>query len=81
MAVKTIEAYVDVDVNLDEFEDQELIDEIESRGYHVSDDPTTSVHLEDEDLEYLLELLDKQGVNWYNTRVRDKVFGLRYQGN
>jgi hypothetical protein len=81
MAVKTIEAYVDVDVNLDDFEDQELIDEIESRGYHVSDDPTTSVHLDDADLEYLLELLDKQGVNWYNTRVRDKVFGFRYQGN
>jgi len=81
MAVKTIEAYVDVDVNLDDFDNQELIDEIEHRGYHVSNDPTTSVHLENEDLEYLLELLDKQGVNWYNTRVRDKVFGLRYQGN
>lgn len=31
-------AYVSVDVDLDEFDDEELIEELESRGYKVSED-------------------------------------------
>lgn len=31
-------AYVSVDVDLDEFDDDELIDELESRGYKVLED-------------------------------------------
>ena len=32
MAVKTIETYVEVDVDLDDFTDDELLDELELRG-------------------------------------------------
>jgi hypothetical protein len=80
MAVKTIETYVDVDVDLDDFNDNELVDELEHRGYTVLAESAVDVALSDEDLEYLLTLLDKQDRNWYNNRVRDKIFDLRYQG-
>lgn len=80
MAVKTIETYVDVDVDLDDFDDNELVEELEHRGYTVLAESAVDVALSDEDLEYLLTLLDKQDRNWYNNRVRDKIFDLRYQG-
>lgn len=80
MARKTIEAYVDVDVDLDDFDDNELMEELEHRGYTVVADPAVDTALSNEDLEYLLTLLDKQDFDWYNTRVRDKIFDLRYQG-
>lgn len=76
MAVKTIETYVD----LDEFDDDELIEELKNRGYTVLAESAVDVALSNEDLEYLLTLLDKQDRNWYNNRVRDKIFDLRYQG-
>ena len=76
MAVKTIETYVD----LDEFDNDELIEELEHRGYTVLAESAVDVALSDEDLEYLLALLDKQDRNWYNNRVRDKIFDIRYQG-
>lgn len=30
---------VEVDINLDDFEDSDLIDEMKSRGYYVSEEP------------------------------------------
>lgn len=37
--VKTVE--VEINVDMDDFEDEVLIDELESRGYEVSDTATT----------------------------------------
>lgn len=33
-----VSRYVDVEVDLDEFSDDELIDELEARGYHIRDE-------------------------------------------
>lgn len=38
MTYKTISTYVDVDVDLEEFDTDDLIEELESRGHMVSDD-------------------------------------------
>ena len=50
---------VDVDVELDEFEDQELIDELEGRGWFVSEEkgwePDQQLTREEKDV--ILELL------------------------
>lgn len=47
---------VDVDVELDEFEDQELIDELEGRGWFVSEDePDEQLTREEKDV--ILDLL------------------------
>jgi hypothetical protein len=37
--MKTLSTWVEVEIDLDEFEDEDLIDELESRGYAVSDTP------------------------------------------
>lgn len=38
---------VDVDVDLDEFEDQDLIDELEGRGWYVGQSPNWTPKFED----------------------------------
>ena len=41
-------AYVSVEVSLEEFDDQELIDELEERGYYVGEDEPDEQLTEDE---------------------------------
>lgn len=49
-------AYVTVDVGLEEFLDQELIDELEERGWYVSEDePEEQLTREEKDV--ILDLL------------------------
>ena len=52
--------YVNVDVNidLDEFDDQELIDELEDRGWIVSDEKGKEIlDLTSEELDYIVDLV------------------------
>jgi hypothetical protein len=74
----TISTYVDVDIDFDEFDTSELIDELESRGLHVSDNPLPEMQAFDKyEIEYLLDLVDKTEKRDYNYyRVRDKLNNL-----
>jgi len=36
MGYKTVQAYVDVDVDISEWDDEDIIDELSSRGYTVT---------------------------------------------
>jgi hypothetical protein len=78
MGYRTVTVDVDVYVDdvINEAEDQELIDELNSRGYTVS--KGTEGGLDREDWEYLLEMLDKQPETWYTRRVREKVSEARF---
>jgi hypothetical protein len=51
-------AYINVDIELEDFDDDDLIKEVKSRGFQVVEDNSTSI---DEDLEqiYLLRRLGK----------------------
>ena len=51
-------AYISVDIELEDFDDDDLIKEVKSRGFQVVEDNSTSI---DEDLEqiYLLRRLGK----------------------
>jgi hypothetical protein len=50
-------AYVTVDVELDEFNDQELIDELEDRGWIVSDEKGKQfVNFDKEELDFIYEM-------------------------
>ena len=51
-------AYISVDIELDEFDDDELIKEVKSRGFQVVEDNSTSI---DEDLEQIY-LLRRRGL-------------------
>ena len=71
MTYKTVTVDVDVDIDLDEFDDSELIDEMNQRGYACIKE--TKAGLDREDWQYLIEMLDNNGETWYTRRVRDKL--------
>jgi spore coat polysaccharide biosynthesis protein SpsF (cytidylyltransferase family) len=79
MGYKTVT--VDVEVYVDEVihkaDDQELIDELVSRGYTVVKGDEQEVFDRD-DWSLLLEMVDKQPTTWYNRRIRDKLLEARY---
>ena len=79
MGYKTVTVDVDVYVDdvINEMDDQELIDELNSRGYTVSKDPERE-RFEREDWQFLLEMLDKNPQTWYTRRVREKVSEARF---
>lgn len=70
---------VDVDVDLDEFSDDELVEEMESRGFDVSKEIKYRPDALDKyEIEYLIDLVDKTEKRDYNYyRIRDKLNNLR----
>lgn len=74
MTYKTVT--VDVDIDLDEWDDKELIEELEHRGYSVIKGVTEDFDREDYDS--LIEMIDKLPYSWYTRRIRDKLFAARH---
>ena len=70
-------AYVTVDVELDEFNDDELVEELESRGYTVVEEEEVK-KFEMEDWKLLLEIIDTVPETVYTRRVRDKLMDQRW---
>jgi hypothetical protein len=70
---------VDVDVYLDEFDNDELVEELKARGYHVQDEPFEDNKLDKFELDFLLDLVDKNNKDVYTNRVRDKLHKLRHR--
>ena len=79
MGYKTVTVDVDVYVDdvIDEMDDQELIDELNSRGYTVTKDIKREA-FEREDWQFLLEMLDNNPQTWYTLRVRNKLLEARF---
>lgn len=72
-------AYVTVDVDLNEFDDDELVEEVKSRGFTVGSEPILEMEAFDKyEIDWLLELVDKNNKNVYTNRVRDKLHYLRW---
>ena len=69
MTYKTVTVDVAAHIMLNEFDDSELIDEMNQRGYTC----IKEAGLEREDWHFLLEILDKNSETWYTRRVRDKL--------
>lgn len=68
-----------VDVELSEWDDRELTDEMSKRGYVcVSQEDYLGLEFDREDWQFLLELIDKQPENWYTRRIRDKILHARF---
>jgi len=80
MGYKTVQAYVDVDVDISEWDDEDIIDELSSRGYTVTKtkDTTDVEAFEREDWQLLLEMVDKNPQTWYTLRVREKLLEARF---
>ena len=80
MGYRTVTVDVDVYVDdvIDEMDDQELIDELNSRGYTVTKDADVVEAFEREDWQFLLEMLDNNPQTWYTRRVREKLVEARF---
>jgi hypothetical protein len=76
MTYRTVTVDVDVDIDLDEFDDSELIDEMNQRGYTCIKEQAAG--LEREDWQFLLEMIDKNPHTWYTLRVRNKLLEARF---
>lgn len=52
-------AYIEVDVGLEEFDDQDLIDELEERGWYVGPEKgwEPNEELTDDEIEYIVSML------------------------
>lgn len=76
MAYKSVTVDVDVEVDINEFDDDELIDELESRGYKcISKDDFDDEQVSRQDLLVIVNLLDHDVRNWEHRRIRDKLMG------
>jgi hypothetical protein len=76
MTYKTIETYVKVD--LSEWNDQELVDEMRDRGYTCV--KSSEGGFENQDWQMLLEIIDRpEPRTWETDRIREKVFCARHQ--
>jgi hypothetical protein len=76
--MRTISTYVDVDVDLDDFEDDELVGELENRGYQVFKEVREVESFDRYDWQMLIELIDRQTRTLELDRVREKIIGARY---
>ena len=79
MGYKTVTIDVDVYVDdvINEMDDQELIDQLNLRGYTVTKDIEREA-FEREDWQFLLEMIDKNPQTWYSLRVREKLMEARF---
>lgn len=64
---------VDVDIDLGNFSDNELVDELESREYTVTKESNEYDELDKDDWQYLINLVDNTQKTWYTHRIRDKL--------
>ena len=77
MAYKIVESYIEVEVDLDEWNDDELAEELSDRGYFVSKEVSReSFNMEDWKL--LLEIVDNTPETVYTRRVREKLMNQRW---
>jgi hypothetical protein len=74
MSYKTVGTYVEVEVDLSEWDTEELIEELRARKAEYD----TEGSLNREDWQFLLEMIDKQPVHWYTRRVREKLLEACY---
>jgi len=67
------------DMDLDKWGDEDLIAELDNRGYTVTKDADVDREsFEREDWQFLLEMLDNNPQTWYTCRVRDKLLEARF---
>ena len=76
MTYKTVESYVEVEVDLDEWNDDELAEELRERGWFVS---TGVEKFGREDFDLLMDLVDASDNPLYTkSTLREKLLGERY---
>lgn len=78
MRAVTVEVDVHLDDMIEEYSDEELIREMEERGYRVFEETKGIDGFDKEDWETILNLIDQQLSHWSLTRLRDKIMLMRF---
>ena len=76
MPTVTVDVDVDVWEVIDEASDDDLIEEMNKRGYNVQKEEFDTSTLDREDLNYLLERVND--IDWQGRRVYEKLKKLRF---
>lgn len=66
---------VDVDIPLDDVDDCDLVDELESRGFKCSREDYSSV-MDKYDWQQMLEIMNEQPRGIYSDRLREKILEI-----
>ena len=78
MKFKTIDTYVEVEVDLDEWDDDELAEELRERGWFVSQLNDGVEQFQREDFDLLLSLVDSSSIPLYTkSTLREKLLVAR----
>ena len=78
MTMKTINEYVDIEVSLNEWTDDELAEELRERGWFVSQLNAGVETFQREDFDLLLSLVDSSNIPLYaKSTLREKLLGAR----
>ena len=82
--MSTINVNVDLDVNdvLGELDDDDLVEELQSRGYQCSKSPFDEEDLfTKQEIDFLVASLDarEQPLHWELKRIRDKLRAMDYK--
>ena len=77
--VRTVTADIDIYVDeiIGDLDDQDLIDELESRGYYVAEGDHDPQVFDKDDWEKLEEILNKLPYHWENEQLRKKIIEAR----
>ena len=78
MTYKTVQSYVEVDVDLGEWNDDELAEELRERGWFVSQLNAGVEKFQREDFDLLLSLVDSSSIPLYTkSTLREKLLVAR----
>ena len=64
---------VDIEIDMDQFEDQDLIDELEERGYRVLDDDSLASELTLVEIDAIVELVENSKPGTIGRDIYDKL--------
>jgi len=77
----TVDVTADVDVDLNEWDDEELAEELRDRGWFVSKADVGAEKFEREDFDLLMGLVDTSDNPLYTKNtLREKLLGARHGG-
>ena len=72
----SVETTVDVDIGLDEFDDADLIEEIEERGYVIINQKDVIEPLDRNDIEILINFIGEQPIGSDLWNISEKIYQI-----
>ena len=72
----SVDTTVDVDIDLDDFDDSDLVDEVKERGYFVFEKDDYETGLDKYEIQILTKEIGEQPIGSDLWRIREKLFSI-----